>query len=116
MAENIRDGAKVYANPSGTANKAAAIGYYSSLPAAGVAGVMGAGPLPLAGLLLSGAGAHITARAMTNPRFVSWLARSTELPVSALPQQLVVLKQIGQSDPEVADIADQLEQQAKQPQ
>lgn len=107
VAERIRDGSKVFANPSGTANRAAAFSYYGSLPAAGVAGLMGAGPLPLAGLVITGLGANGAARVFTSPRVVSWLARTTELPASALPQQINVLKQM--KDPDAAEVAAELE-------
>jgi hypothetical protein len=52
------------------------------------------------------------ARMMTNPRFVSWLARTTEVPVSALPQQAQMLKQIAaqEKDAEMAALADSLTQ------
>lgn len=108
VAERIRTGSKVFANPSGTANRAAAIGFYGGLPVAGGAALMGH-PMPLAGMILSGLGANAAARMMTNPRLVSWLARATEMPTSALPQQVVVLKQIAKDDPDAAEVLAALE-------
>lgn len=105
----ITDGSKVFANPAGTANRAAAIGYYGGLAATGGAAAVGTGVLPLAGLIVSGVGANLAARMMTNPRLVSWLARTTEMPASALPQQIIVLRQM--DDPDAAELADALERQ-----
>lgn len=112
VSERIRDGSKVYANPSGTANKGYAYAYLGSIGASFLAG-----PLAVASVVGSGAAANGMARAMTNPRFVSWLARSTELPMSSAPQQIAALRSIAQSekDEDLAAIADQLEQNAKQP-
>lgn len=115
VAANIRDGSRVFANPSGTANRAAAIGYYGSLAASTGAAAMGAGPVPLASLVLGGISANVAARAMTNPRVVSWLARATEMPVSSLPQQVMLLKSQAQAsgDEDLAELAAALEQQGK---
>lgn len=109
VASNIKDGSKVYANPSGTANRAAAISYFTSLPAAGAVGAMGAGPMPLVGLVLSGLAANGGARLMTNPKFVRWLANSTSAPRGAAMASLQVM---AQSDPDVADLYRSLSEQA----
>lgn len=94
VADRIREGSRVFANPSGTANRAAAIGYYGSLPATGLI----AGPGPLAIQALGGIGANAAARALTNPRVVGWLAKTTELPVSSLPQQVNGLRSIARDE------------------
>lgn len=111
VAERIRTGSKVFANPSGTANRAAAIGYYGGLAGTTGAAAVGAGVMPLAGLVIGGLSANTASRVMTNPRFVAWLARATEMPVSALPQQVIVLKGIAKQDPDVADALADLEGQ-----
>lgn len=108
VADTIKAGSRVFANPSGTANKAAAYTYAGSLGAALVTANTGA----MFGLALGGAAANGMARAMTSPRFVAWLAKATEMPVSALPQQIVVLKAMGRTDPDVAEFAEALEQEA----
>ena len=112
VAERIRDGSRVYANPSGTANKGLAYAYLGSLATSFLAG-----PLAVGGVVASGVAANGMARVMTNPRFVGWLARSTELPASSAPQQIAALRAIAQTekDEDLAAIADQLEQEAKQP-
>lgn len=81
MAENVRTGSKVFSNPSGTAASASNIGAWASAltslasghpsGAAGVAAVAGVG--------------NLAARLMTNPRFVRWLAKQTQLNLP--PQQ-----------------------------
>ena len=94
VAERITTGSKVFANPSGTANRAAAYGYAASLAGSAATGQAAA----FGALVTSGAAANLTARMMTNPRFVSWLAKTTELPASALPAQAVILQGIAQRD------------------
>ncbi len=109
VAESIRTGSKVYANPSGTANRGAALTYGASLAGALITGNVGTfGALAGGGLAANG-----MARWMTNPRFVEWLAKSTELPVGALPQQALMLKGIAMrdDDKELAAFADSLLQQ-----
>lgn len=108
VAENIRNGSRVYANPSGTANKAAAYTYWVSLSGALLTGQLHAA----AGLGVAGTGANAFARALTNPRFVNWLAKGTELPPSAITQQMVALRPIAASDP---DVAEWLEKSNEQP-
>ena len=105
IAGTIREGSRVFANPSGTANKAAAYTYAGSLGAALVTGQIGA----VGALVGGGITANAMARAMTNPKFVNWLAKATEMPVSALPQQIVLLKAMGKDDPDVAEFAQELE-------
>lgn len=113
VAQNIKEGSRVFANPSGTANRIAAGTYLLSL-----AGSIATGQLGTAATLAAGgAAANALARGLTNPRFVSWLAKSTELPISAVPQQINVLKALAASegDQELADLATQLEQAQNQP-
>lgn len=112
VAERIRNGSKVYANPSGTANRGLAYGYAASLAgAAGAVPTAGAGPLVW--LLTAGAGSNVAARLMVNPRFVNWLARSTDLPASAIPQAVASLRAIAkaENDQDMAALADQMSQQ-----
>jgi len=108
VAQTIRDGSRVFANPSGTANKGLAYTYAGSLGATLLTGQVGA----FGGLAAGGALTNIMARAMTSPKVVAWLAKATEIPVSALPQQLVILQAVGKGDPEVAEFVQALEEQA----
>lgn len=107
VASNIRDGSKVFANPAGTANRAAAYGYAGSLA------VSLLNPVAFAGVAGAGVSANFAARAMTNPRFVSWLARSTQAPAGSVPQAALALKGIAKSedDDEMFRFAEALEQQ-----
>ncbi|MGH8060985.1 MAG: hypothetical protein ACREO7_03105 [Pseudoxanthomonas sp.] len=107
VAENIRSGSRVFANPSGTANRAAAYGYAISL-----LGSLGTGQVgTFGGLAAGGVGANVLARAFTNPAFVNWLARSTTVPIGALPAQLQTVRQLAeaQGDESVVEVANALE-------
>jgi hypothetical protein len=111
VAQNIRDGSKVYANPSGTANRAAAFTYWLSLM-----GALGTGQMKTAaGLATGGAAANVLARGLTKPWFVKWLANSTALPVGSAVAQVNALRQIGEkeNDEETIELADALEEQAR---
>lgn len=113
----IREGSKVFANPSGTAGREALIGQIATTGAgAGTALAMGnAGGafLAVGGSLLGSGLANATARLMTSPKYVNWLARTSEKPVGELPAQLQVLRGIADRsrDPDVTELADQVEQQ-----
>jgi hypothetical protein len=106
VAERITTGSKVFANPSGTTNRAAAYTYAAGLGTSALTGQAGA----FAGLVGSGIATNITARMMTNPKFVSWLARTTTLPAAALPSQVTLLSRIADqdNDPELKALADSL--------
>jgi hypothetical protein len=86
VASYMRDGNKVFANPSGTAGAAAALGTAATTGA----GLMGmatgnpAGKYALALTVLTTGGAKLSAHAMTNPKFVNWLAATEHLK----PQQM----------------------------
>lgn len=94
----------VFKNPSGTA-EAAGHGY-------GLLALMGEGGVALTGhphALAATAGAiagnAVLSRALTNPRVVSWLAQSTKLPTSALPNAINQLSNMGQNDPDARDLS-----------
>lgn len=114
VASNLREGSQVFANPSGTANRAAAYTYGASLAAS----LLDPSFTTTGALVGGGIGANAWARALTNPRFVSWLSKQTEAPVGALPAQMVVLRGIAerQNEPELAEIADLIEQTYQQKQ
>ena len=83
----IRQGSKVFANPSGTSpainNQVTGFTVAGSLltghfgVTAGIATLLGA--------------ANLSARLMTNPSFVKWLAKSTTMPPSMIPTQVNML-------------------------
>lgn len=107
VAENIRNGSRVFANPSGTANRSAAYGYVISLLGSLGTGHMGT----FGGLAAGGVGANVMARAFTNPAFVNWLARSTTVPIGALPAQLQTVRQLAeaQGDESVVEVTNALQ-------
>ena len=98
VAQNVRDGAKIWANPSGTSG-----GIYSKVAVGGVGFNAMVGNFKTAGLILAGMGAaNISARTLTNPNVVKWIAESTKIPASALPAHLTRLAAIAEreQDPE----------------
>jgi len=107
VAERIKEGSGVLRNPSGTTAQMAALGYYGSL---GVSLMTGNIPV-FAKLAVIGGGANVAARLFTNPYFVGWLAKSTQMPVGSLPAQINVLKRIAAEgkDDDVAEFASALE-------
>jgi len=106
VASNLRDGSKVYANPSGTAGAVAGVGLVSSVGTA-----VGTGNYPLAAKILAGAmTANGAARFLTNPSIVKWLARATETSDATLPAQMANLATIAErtGDPEVEELQAEL--------
>lgn len=112
VASNIKDGAKVFANPSGTANRAAAMTYGAALVGSMFTGGTG-------GLVASGIGANALARMMTSPRAVKWLARTTNLPIGSIPGALNAMRAEGDREDdevliELADLLGQSQQENPQ--
>jgi hypothetical protein len=105
VASNLREGSKVFANPSGTNQ---AIGLTAAVGA--FFGSLFSGNWPVAAGVASGVGgANVTARLMSNPDFVKWLAKTTTAPASALPALATQLaaKADKQNDPDLKSAADQ---------
>lgn len=109
VAENVRDWSRVFANPSGTQPAV-------SLQAVGVGGGVSAlmGNIPVT-LLIAGIPitANLGARLMTNPNFVNWLARTTQMPQGAVPVAINEFSQMAAhyGDPELQEFAALLNQQ-----
>jgi hypothetical protein len=98
MANNVREGSKIWANPSGTSG-----GLYSKVAVGGVAFNAMTGQFKTAGVILAGMGvANVGARTLTNPTVVKWIAEGTKMPPSALPAHLTRLAAIAarEEDPE----------------
>jgi hypothetical protein len=96
----------LFKNPSGTGEAVGhGAGLFALLEGTGAAAMGHPGHLAALGGAI--AGNNILARALTNPRTVAWLAQSTKLPVSALPNAVLQLGKIGQStnDPDARDLA-----------
>jgi hypothetical protein len=83
VSDNLRDGAKIYANPSGTGAANAQNVTYAALGASAIP-ALGGNLLPLAGVS-AGIGANgLLAKVLTNPESVDWLARRTQVPYGLL--------------------------------
>ena len=82
-AQSINANVKAYTNPSQTAKVSAA----QALGGAVFAGLMGNLPIAAAGALTVGGGWG-TAKLMTSPYFVNWLAQAPKLPAAALNGQV----------------------------
>lgn len=107
VASNLREGSSTFANPSGTAAAGAQIAGITSF----VTSLATGNPGLAAGIAATAGGSNLWARAMTNPRFVAWLAEQTKTPVGAIPAQMTVLRGIAerQKEPELAEVADLIE-------
>lgn len=96
VANNLREGSKVYANPSGTSAGLASIG-----AAGGVGSALATGNYAAAGLIAGGAtAAHMLARIVNNQTFIRSMARATGLPPDVLISQLTNLSAYRQDEPE----------------
>jgi hypothetical protein len=95
-AERIRQGSKVFANPSGTSGGVAQLGTWGGLGASLATGNVGT-----AALILGGVGANFaTAKLLTNPRFVAWVGKTTRMPAAAFPSAVQMLAQQAKNWPE----------------
>lgn len=84
VASNVREGSKVFANPSGTGQVTAATSLVGA--AAGGAAVGSMAPAAVAGGLVLGA--NVSARMLTSPRVVNWLSQAARANPEQLPTQL----------------------------
>jgi len=118
----IRDGSKVFANPSGTGGRYALIGQIAGTGSTAGTLVATGNPALAFIAVASSLGGSITAngaaRVMTSPKYVNWLARTAELPSGELNSQLQVLRGIAERsrDAEVMDLADAVQQQLNEEQ
>jgi hypothetical protein len=96
VASNLREGSKIFANPSGT--EAALT---SKLGVAGVIGGLLFGHPAASGALAGGmvASNQAAKHLMTNPDFVKWLAQTTEMPAGSLPAQVDSLVALSKNQP-----------------
>ena len=108
VAERIKESSQTLSNASGTARQGVGLGYWGSLAASILTGNLAA----TATLGGGGAAANVLARGMTNPRFVKWLAKATDLPAGAFPAQINVLRRAAEQngDEDLAAIAEELSQ------
>lgn len=109
LAANLRSGSQVFRNPSGTAQAVTQGTTAGAFVVSALTGQVG-----LAATIASTvAASNALARAMTNPRFVRWLAQTTTAPLSAYSAQVNTLANIarGQNDEDLALVAAMLEEQ-----
>jgi hypothetical protein len=106
VASNLRDGSKVFVNPSGTGQAAAQI----SAGVGFITALVNGHPLAAAGVATGVAGAYGGARWMTSPKIVNWLAKSARAPKSAAP---ALINQAARSDdPDLRELASWLSEHA----
>lgn len=108
LASNLREGSQVFRNPSGTAQAGIQYTTVGSLAYATITG-----NIPVAATIGAGiGGANLSARLLTNPKFVKWLAVQSNRPVAALP---AALNQLAQSDdPDLQEAAALMSEQQGQ--
>ncbi|NYF21907.1 hypothetical protein HDC36_003383 [Xanthomonas sp. JAI131] len=115
VAESIDNGSKVFQNTSGTSRQIALGSVITAVPAAAGAAMTGnftqalmtlAAPAGAVGI------ANLSARTMTNPRVVAWLAHNTNRDAGDLVAQLQTLRSAGEraGDDETVELADELMQ------
>ena len=105
---NISRGTRLK-NPSGSGE---AVGHAAGIAAAfeGLLHALSGHPGALAGTVAGVAANNVMARALTSPKAVGWLAQSTKLPTSGIPNAVNQLTQLGQNDPGSAALAGYLTQ------
>lgn len=99
VASKIRESGTVLANPSGSA----AAGINAATILLGAMGALQGNVAAVSSLGIVISGSALAQKALTNPRFVGWLAKATEIPVERLPGHLVRLTSVARTDPEVAE-------------
>lgn len=112
-ASMLRDSAKVWSNPSGTAQNLAARGAIATLGGSILLAPFVPGALGVAastgGTMI---GANAAARMMTNQKFIGWLAKGTEIPpgrVASHLNRLAVMANASGDDQFKADVAEYLD-------
>lgn len=85
-AERIREGAKVFQNVSGSGPAIAATGLVSGVGTAALTGNYAVA----SAMLGTAAGANLTSRLMTSPKFVSWLAKSAKITNPDIARQSLI--------------------------
>lgn len=105
----MRTGSQQYRNPSGSAQKLVAAGTIGG----GIMALLTA-PAALIPVAKTAGIANLSARALTNPKFVRLLAKQYDAPTSSIPAFISTLATQSErdNDPELRDIADGLRNQA----
>ncbi|MFK3647907.1 hypothetical protein ACI2IY_05645 [Lysobacter enzymogenes] len=102
MAERVKEGAEVFRNPSGTGRLAAlltqTVGAGTAAATTAAQGNVAAAVVALSAAAGTAGMSNVLARAMTNPKWVSWLAANTTKPTGELLAQLQVISRVGEKD------------------
>ncbi|MGN2244944.1 hypothetical protein ACFWZU_15725 [Frateuria sp. GZRR33] len=108
MAANVRQGSKVFANPSGSASTGAQLGTVGGFVMAALSGNVGTASA-IAG---AAGGANLLARALTSPAAVKFLARTSRVPLQGLVPMLASLHASAQksNDPGLRELDTALQQ------
>lgn len=115
VADNIKQGSKVFANPSGTSNRAAATSYGLAVVGSILQAPFTGNWIAPAATIGGGIAANRLAARLTNPDFVRWLANATAYPVGSGPALVQSLRRLGEKnqDQELIDAANELENQGQ---
>jgi hypothetical protein len=92
MSGNIRNGSKVFANPSGTAQALS----LRDLGIGSAAALLTGNPLVAAGGFGAAGGANLLAKKMTDPKFVKWLGEETTISPALAPSAMNSLARWGE--------------------
>jgi len=112
-AQNLRESGKYLMNTSGTARQSQFTSLFSAV--ASIPGLIagGATQSAVAGGITAGAAAlgsagiaNLSARLMTNPRFVRWLATTTKLPPKVGASQVDLLAKANRDDEDIQQFAE----------
>lgn len=103
-AAKVRGANQTLPNPSGSAVVAGQTTAFGALAYGAITMNAGAVGTAATGLAL----ANLSARALTNPKAVKWLAQTTKLPAAALPSQIAVLASMAKDDPDMAELLQQI--------
>lgn len=114
VAANLKDGAKVFANPSGTANRAMAMSYALSVPLSIGQSLYTGHYWPIVATIGGGIAANVVARGMTSPLVVGFLANSTRIPSGSINASIQGLARAAErrGDEAAAEYAQALSEQA----
>jgi hypothetical protein len=94
VASNVRDGSKVYANPSGTSGAYAGVSALTT----GVLSLLTGHPGVTAGVAGGAATANLAGRLMTNPTFVKFLAKNVNVPTAGMAENAANLYSLAQKN------------------
>lgn len=108
VTDNLRQGSKVFQNPSGTAQASIQYGTAGAALMSVLTGNVGTAAAIGTGVAAS----NLSARLLTNPNAVRWLAQRTKAPVTAIPA--MAAQALQSRDPDLQALGQQLQQAQNQ--